>query len=271
MDQLALASMPRPLFRAAPARLSTWLDCPRRYRFCYVDRPSPPKGPPWAHNSFGSTVHNALKAWLSAPPDRRTPDVARSLVDLHWLPEGYRDDAQQEAHRERARQIVAAYVATLDPRDEPAGLERTVAARHATLALEGRVDRIDRRGDELVVVDYKTGRAQLTSDDARGSLALAVYAVAAERTLRTRCRTVELHHLPTGTVHAHTHTEESLARHLGRAERIAEEARSAQVPEDFPARPSPACQWCDFVRVCPEGRARVPQLREPWDALPATA
>jgi len=268
MEQIELTGMPQRLFRAAPARLTTWLDCPRRYRFSYVDRPAPPKGPPWAHNSFGNTVHNALKAWSTGPVERRTPDDARRLVDTGWLGEGYRDDAQADVHRERAREMVAGYVATLDPTDEPAGVERQVAAKRGSLALEGRVDRIDRRGDELVVVDYKTGRAPLTDADARGSLALAIYAIAAAQTLRTPCTTVELHHLPTGEVLRHEHSEESLGRHLRRAEAIADEARRAVGPEDFPPRPSDGCRWCDFVRACPEGRARVPTLLDPWAALP---
>ena len=38
----------------------------------YVDRPTPPKGPPWAHNSLGSSVHNALRGWYELPAqDRR--------------------------------------------------------------------------------------------------------------------------------------------------------------------------------------------------------
>ncbi len=55
--------------------------------------------------------------------------------------------------------------------------------------MSGRIDRLDdRRGadgsGELVVVDYKTGRHVLTTDDARTSLPLALYALAAERVLR---------------------------------------------------------------------------------------
>ena len=44
---------PERLFVCTPTRLLTWLDCPRRYRMTYVDRPAPRKGPPWAHSSFG--------------------------------------------------------------------------------------------------------------------------------------------------------------------------------------------------------------------------
>lgn len=43
--------MPERLFVCTPSKLGAYADCPRRYRYSYVDRPAPPKGPPWAHNS----------------------------------------------------------------------------------------------------------------------------------------------------------------------------------------------------------------------------
>jgi len=283
------------LFACTPSRLTTWLDCPRRYRFTYVDRPAPPKGTPWAHNSVGSSVHNALRDWWLLPVDRRTPGSAEDLVARGWLTDGFRDDAQSAEWRDRAATMTASYVEHLDPDDEPAGVERTVATATHGMALSGRVDRIDRRpsddgGDELVIVDYKTGRRQLGDDDAKASLALAVYVVAARRTLRRRARRVELHHLPTGTVAAHDHTEESLERHLRRAEAIAAEASAAdaqwrdglsELAEDaadgdadaieaidavFPAAPGSMCSWCDFRRHCPSGR-EVSTALAPWDGL----
>jgi len=195
---------------------------------------------------------------------------------------------------------VEGYVAGLDPADEPLGVERTVATRTDKIAVSGRIDRLDARaaetagpagsveatgpvelaggtGTELVVVDYKTGRHLLTVDDARSSMALALYALAAGRALRRPCHRVELHHLPTGEVLAWSHTAESLARHLGRAEDIAEECAAADermrggLPADrydevFPPRPSPSCGWCDYRRHCPEGAATA-SARRPWDGL----
>ncbi len=278
--QLGLEGMPRRLFTCTPSRLTTWLDCPRRYRMTYLDRPAPVRGPAWGHNTVGAAVHLALARWWSEPRERRTPSTARALVDRAWLAhregaDGFADAAQAERWRSRAGDMAAGYVEGLDPYDEPAGVERTVSVRTDGLAASGRVDRIDRRGDELVVVDYKTGRSVLTDDDARGSLALALYALAAARTLRRRCTRVELHHLPTGRVLAHDHTAESLGRHLGRAEAVAEEAgaatdalRDGGDPDAlFPARPSRGCSWCDLVRSCPVGRAAAGPLRRPWDGL----
>lgn len=273
-DQPVLDGMPRRLYGATPTRLTTWLDCPRRYRFTYLDRPPPPKGPPWAHNTVGAVVHNVLSTWWRLPTTARTPERAGALVDELWMTEGFRDTEQVTRWRGRARDMVERYVSGLDPEDEPRGVERTVGLIHGQASLSGRIDRIDQRGDELVVVDYKTGRHLLSVNDAKSSLALAIYAAAAERTLRRACRRVELHHLPSGTVVAWEHDEHSLTRHLGRAESIAAECATADAAfragddgdTTFPARPSSLCGWCDYQQHCPEGRALAPR-RTSWAGL----
>ena len=276
-EQLELMELPRPLFAATPSKLTTF-DCPRRYRMTYLDRPAPSKGPPWAHNTMGAVVHLALARWWQLEPARRTPQAGAALVVRNWQHDGFASREQSEAWREQAADWVAGYLADeagrSDPGREPRGVERTVATRTERLAISGRVDRIDERDGELVIVDYKTGRSRLDADDARGSLALALYAVAAERTLHQRCRRVELHHLPTGEVAAFEHTEDSLSRHLHRADETAEDivaatdavAGGAEPEQVFRPVPGPGCSWCDFRRHCPEGQA-ASRPRASWDGL----
>jgi RecB family exonuclease len=304
-EQLGFEGMPRRLYSCTPTRLTTWLDCPRRYRMTYLDRPPPPKGPPWAHNSVGASVHNALAGWWRLPREARTVAAAGDLVERGWITEGFADDAQLAAQRRRWRGLVESYVARLDPAREPLGVERTVATRTDLIAVSGRIDRLDDRPaagpDEpggLVVVDYKTGRHLLTVDDARSSLPLALYALAAARVMRRPCRRVELHHLPTGRVLAWEHSPEGLARQLDRAQDIAAECAAADEwyrgpaagrgaatdgaanhgaanhgaanhgDATFPARTGPRCGWCDFRNSCPEGSAATAG-RRPWDGLDA--
>jgi putative RecB family exonuclease len=274
-QQGVLPGMPVRLYACTPTRLSTWLDCPRRYRFSYLDRPTPPKGPPWAHNSLGAAVHSALADWWALPFAQRVPARGVELVRKRWLTDGFQNPEQSARVRERACRWVEEYLLRVDPADEPIGIERTVAAPTRRLALSGRVDRIDNRSDgRLVIVDYKTGRRPLTDDDARSSLALALYCVGAARTLRRPCTRVELHHLPTGTVAAHEHTEQSLERKVAEAESIAHDAVRADAAhaagrtgdDVFPTRPGSLCSWCDFRKHCPQGQQAAPDL-EPWAAV----
>jgi RecB family exonuclease len=299
VEQLGFEGMPRRLYPCTPTRLSAWLDCPRRYRMTYLDRPPPPKGPPWGHNSLGASIHNALAGWWRLPLAERTVAAAGRLLDRGWIDEGFADQSQSARYRERAIAMVEGYVAGLDPADEPVGVERTVATRTDVIVFSGRIDRLDARpaeqldarpaeqldarpaeqtaDTELVVVDYKTGRHLLTVDDARSSMALALYALAASRVLRRPCHRVELHHLPSGQVLAWSHSEASLARHLRRAEDIAQECAAAderlrdglpaeRYDEVFAPRPSASCGWCDYLRHCPEGAAAA-VTRRPWDGL----
>jgi RecB family exonuclease len=292
VDQLGFEGMPQRLYPCTPSRLTAWLDCPRRYRMTYLDRPQPPKGPPWAHNSLGASVHNALAGWWRLPLAERTSVAAGGLLERGWITEGFADAAQSTSYRAIARQMVEAYVSGLDPADEPVGVERTVATRTDRIALSGRIDRLDERpvddsdggdsgGTELVVVDYKTGRHVLSVDDVRSSMPLALYALAAERVMRRRCHRVELHHLPTGRVLAWMHSDEALSRQLRRATEVAAECAdaderyrsglaAARYDEVFPPSPRPGCGWCDYLRHCPEGMAAAaPRL--PWDGLSALA
>jgi RecB family exonuclease len=276
-EQLEFSGLPRPLFQATPSKLATF-DCPRRYRMTYLQRPAAQKGPPWAHNTLGAAVHVALARWWQLPEEQRTPEAGASLVRRHWQTDGFASAEQADSWREQAADWVSRYLADEQARrpmaPEPRGVERTVAARTSVLAISGRVDRIDERDGELVIVDYKSGRSALDTGDARGSLALALYAIAAERTLHQRCRIVELHSLRTGHVASFEHTDASLQQHLGRAEQTATDIIAAQDtvaggadPEEvFEPNPGPSCSWCDFRRLCPEGQA-VSQRRDSWAGL----
>jgi putative RecB family exonuclease len=195
-------------------------------------------------------------------------------VDRHWTGEGFADDAQAARYRERARDWLAAAVDGPAGRDEPLAVERWVRAPAGPLLVEGRVDRIDARDGEAVVVDFKTGRRVPTAADAADSRQLALYAVATAAVFRRPCRTVELHHVPTGTVAAHTHDQASLDRHVAAAAESADAAAGAttaladggDAATLFPARTGAHCGTCAVRRNCAPGRAAVPEPR-PWDLL----
>ena len=144
-EQLSFGGMPQRLYACTPTRLTSWLDCPRRYRMTYLDRPPPSKGAPWAHNSVGASVHNALAAWWRLPLSGRSVTAAGDLLQAGWIAQGFADEQQSARQRARARAMVESYVSTLDPADEPLGVERTVATRTGRIAVSGRIDRLDER------------------------------------------------------------------------------------------------------------------------------
>ena len=282
VEQLEFSGMPRRLYPCTPTRLSAWLDCPRRYRMTYLDRPPPPKGPPWAHNSLGASVHNALAGWWRLPLAQRTVAAAGSLLDRGWINEGFADETQSAQYRERAIGLVEGYVAGLDPADEPVGIERTVATRTDRIAVSGRIDRLDARPADPGAPNswssttrpggtcspLTTRAAQWPSRCTRSPRA----GCCAGRATGSNCTTcppgrcspgrTPTSHWP-GTWPARRTSRRSAPR---RTSGCALACPRAAYDEVFPPRPSASCGWCDYLRHCPEGAAAaVP--RRPWDGL----
>ncbi len=261
-------------YKASPSKLATWQDCRRRFRLQYVDRVR--AFDTWAHFSYGNSVHAALKDWWDHPIEQRTPELGSALLVTKWISGGFRDAEQSDRWREQAADFVAGYLSGVDAANEPVNREASYSYLTANLNLTGRLDRLDARNGELVVVDYKTGKSVPTEEDARSSQAMALYAAAAAYRHKTPCVQVELHHIPSNTVAMWRHTEDSLARQLDRLDSVGQEARRAQddaqtnpdsVDDIFTANPGPLCAYCPYLSQCNEGSAQYVK-KQSWEGLP---
>lgn len=268
------------LLPAVPKRLDDFEECPRRYWAGNVARPRPATGPRNTASLLGVAAHGALSKVLDPNAGPPTPERAVEHLALAW-PEPsadcWRDDAQSGNWYRRFQAWLWRYADThFDPPPTTLGVERQVAASSTELgiAVEGRVDRVDLRDGEPIVVDYKTGREAPDEHTARSSRTLALYAYGVWRTFRRPCFRVELHHLPTGAVVAAEHTVDTLRRHIERAANVARDIdratgdlkAGADLDEAFPARPGRLCSYCPFLRSCPPGQAEAPEL-PPWASL----
>ncbi len=63
-------------FRVSPFSLRVFKECPRAYRFRYVDRLAKQYEKPRPWFTMGDNVHATLKGLLSISVERRTPDMA---------------------------------------------------------------------------------------------------------------------------------------------------------------------------------------------------
>jgi len=257
---------PTRLLSVSPSRLTLWLDCPKAYRLQYLDRPRRPPAPQRAIVSIGNSAHAALSHFWDLPEQERTPQGVMRLLARLWQHAGF--DGPQQSMRWQAAVggWLVDYLRGIDRERQPVALERTVALRTSSLAVTGRVDRVEERGGELVVVDYKAGSSPPAPDAARTSLALGLYAVALSRMFRRPVRQVELHYLPTGERVVHRHTEVALERKLAEAESIGADIALAHADFEsrgidstsFEARVSALCRWCPVQEQCEQGQRMGP-------------
>ena len=207
MEQLGFEGMPRRLYPCTPTRLSAWLDCPRRYRMSYLDRPPPPKGPPWAHNSLGASIHNALAGWWRLPLAQRTVAAAGTLVDRGWIDEGFagRDPVACGSASVPSPWWRATSPGSTRPTSRSAWNGRSRPARTRSRSPAGSTASTPGPPNPLREPSSwswttRPGGTCSPRTTRAARMALALYALAAGRALRRPCHRVELHHLPTGEI-----------------------------------------------------------------------
>ena len=131
--------------------------------------------------------------------------------------------------------------------------------------IKGRWDRVDLRGDEAVLIDFKTSdvRTQKDADRrARESFQLALYALAYREVYGTAPSRLELHFLGPQQVlvGATAPDDEMLEKTAAIVERVASGIRAGQ----FIATPDyyRACRYCALASICPYTATGDPELEE---------
>jgi putative RecB family exonuclease len=276
-------SLPLPT-SLSPSKVSTFKDCALAFRFSAIDKlPEPPSMPAVK----GTTVHRALELLFEAPPAARTPEAAqsclRTALEQMRQHEEYLalelDDEQEAAFAADAATMVERYFALEDPRRiQPVGLELMLEANVGSLLVRGIIDRLeeDEHG-ELVVTDYKTGRAPSVQQEQSRLGGVHFYAFLCQRVLGRRPAKVQLVYLGAQPqVITTTPSEQSIRGMEKKVAAIWSAVERACERDDFRPKQSALCNWCAFKQYCPafggdpaEGRAVGLELRAEREARQA--
>ncbi|MBS1839127.1 MAG: PD-(D/E)XK nuclease family protein, partial [Actinobacteria bacterium] len=122
-----------------------------------------------------------------------------------------------------------------------------------SLTLRGIIDRLELDADgELVVTDYKTGRAPSQAQEQARLGGVHFYSMLCERVLGRRPATVQLIYLgDRPQVITTTPSEQSTRGVTKKVEALWSAVERACDQEDFRPKPSALCNWCSFKAFCP--------------------
>ena len=248
--------VPRTL---SPSKASAFTDCPLAFRLSIIDRiPEPPS--PQAVK--GTLVHAALeRLFCDHLPGHRTIEAGLEALGLAW--EKIQDDpefvelalgAQEaDAFRADAEVLVQNYFRIEDPNSvRTVGVELGLETRIGDMVLRGIIDRLDVTEDgDLVVIDYKTGRAPSIQFEKSRMNGVHTYALLCERVLGRSPSQVKLLYLRDPIEVVATPTEQSVRGHRQRTVAVWSAIERACEREDFRPRPSGLCRFCNFQHLCP--------------------
>jgi putative RecB family exonuclease len=250
-------ALPLPL-SLSPSKVSSFTDCGLAFRFSAIDRlPEPPS----VAATRGTLVHAALERLFCLEPHERTHE--RSLVcleeaaaELRAHPDfsGLELDADAEAaFLDEARSLLERYFRLEDPTTiTPIGIELKLEVEVGGVRLRGIIDRLELDADgELIVTDYKTGRAPGERQEQQRLAGVAFYSLLCERLFGRRPAKVQLLYLADPVAIISTPTDRSTRGVERKLAAIWMAVERACEREDFRPNPSRLCDWCGFKAYCP--------------------
>jgi RecB family exonuclease len=253
--------------RLSFSKISTYQNCPLSYKFQYVDKlPTEEK---W-YFSFGSTLHLCAEHFfrVKVPPPPSHAELL-SFYDEAWRSGGYESVEEEERYRAYGRQVMTRFweLHNADFRP-PLAVERNFSIDIEGVSLRGVIDRVDKLGNGLSILDYKTNQQLFTKEYVADNLQLTLYQMAAGQLWQLPVEKLTLYHLRSNTAcSCGARTEQQLEAARGLVLEVAESIERQQ----FPAVENTFCP-CDYARYCPYHRHKyLPVRQEPpgEETLPA--
>ncbi|MDF1594718.1 MAG: PD-(D/E)XK nuclease family protein [Acidimicrobiia bacterium] len=247
-----------PLETLSPSRASDYKQCPQLFKFRAIDRIPEPVT---IYQARGTTAHLALQELYDLSPEERTPEALYDLFRKAWTElrttEEYADlfssDDEERMWGVESLALLANYFTVEDPVEvSPRDRELDMLEDLGGITIRGILDRIDELpGGELVITDYKTGKAPPERYALPAFFALKIYALLIRH--KTGRTPVELrllylngptlYRLPVGD--AHLNGMDRQLRALWAA------IDKAIAGDNFPPRPGQLCNWCSYQDRCP--------------------
>jgi putative RecB family exonuclease len=242
----------------SPSRVSAFTSCPMQFRFASIQKL--PEAPGVA-TTKGTIVHRALELLFVRPRGSRTPealhdDLTAALHEFADHPDyvGLRLDPDgAAAFAEECRELVEKYFAMEDPNAvREIGLELWMEAPVGHLNLRGIIDRLELDADgELVVTDYKTGRAPSGNYEQKSLAGVQFYSFLCEAVFGKRPAKIRLMYLKSGETIETVPSAQSVKFITTRTSAVWSAVERACTSGDFRPRPSSLCGFCSFKQWCP--------------------
>ena len=242
----------------SPSRASQFKTCPKQFKYANVDKILEPTNEVQAK---GTTVHQALEDLFDLPSEERTTEKLHNLFREAWTKVRGNDEHHNlfssiEEERDwglEGLKLLNNYMTLEDPRSfEPIERERWVRGTIEDLNLRGILDRMDRNDNgELIIVDYKSGKAPLAKYKEPRFFALKLYALLIKEETGEMPVELKLIYLQNSTIHTLKIDNEILEQAKQEILEVWNNIKIAFQNNEFPPIKNALCDWCYYKPICP--------------------
>ncbi|MCL6623407.1 MAG: PD-(D/E)XK nuclease family protein [Fimbriimonadales bacterium] len=251
----------------SPTRVTTYLACPVKYKWTYVD----PRGKFFirakSYYSFGASLHAVLQRFHDeGDKGVETKEQALATLEETWLTAGYSSPEEAAEALAEGRELLSIYIDSFyerRPQAKTLFVEKPLRCDMGEFILAGRIDRLDEHPDgTLEIIDYKTGWSDLTPESISQDVALNCYQLLVRSLIPGRRVLTTLVVLRTQESLTVEPEEEELAQFSEDLKILGKEILNRDYEALVPY-PKPLCRECDFLNLC----LRHPEFQDSFQAL----
>ena len=254
----------------SPSRASQFKTCPQQFKFANVDKLKEPTNEVQAK---GTAVHQALEDLFELPKEDRDTEKLHNLFRAAWTKVRRTDEhhnlfSSVDEEREwgvDGLKLLNNYMSMEDPKSfDPLERERWVRGTIEDLNLRGILDRMDRnQNGELIIVDYKSGKAPSEKYKEPRFFALKLYALLIRDELGITPIELKLIYLKNSTIHTLKVDNAMLDEVKIEILDIWSDIKLAFEENNFPATKNALCKnWCYYKPICPVFNDNAPSTEE---------
>lgn len=164
----------------SPSKITTYLACPVKYRWTYVDSRGKWYLRAKSYYSFGATLHQVLQRFHDSDDEGvSTTDQAMAAYEESWIDAGFNSAEEMAEAFGEGKLILERHIEEETRRpltSRTLFVEKQLKMDFDSFELIGRIDRVDELEDgTLEIIDYKSGRFSVSEDDVSNDLALGCY------------------------------------------------------------------------------------------------
>ncbi len=239
--------------------------CPLKYKYTHILRV------PLLRDHrvvYGTAIHEAVHEYHRRKARRQPVSFDDLLAHFErvWLNEGFISREHEDQRQEEGRAVLRRFFEFQEASGMiPTFVEAPFSFQVGSTRVKGRWDRVDIRGDEVVLIDFKTSDVRTQKDAhrrTRESLQLMIYALAYREVYGVSPTRLELQFI--GPQQVLVGAANPDADMLAEAREIIERVANGIRAQQFIATPDyyRACRYCAFASICPYTATGEPEIEE---------
>lgn len=248
--------------RTSYSALTTFKQCPLKFKFQEVDKISVPKS---KEALFGTAIHESLRFMFTRNPLYPTLDEILSRFREGWLSRASKIEIREDEkslYEEDGLSIIKNFYKKNQPWnfsvvDLESRFEFLIEddGRKENHTIAGIIDRIDKNAeDEYEIIDYKTSGRLPSQETVDNDLQMSLYNLSIiKRWPHLNPKNIKLslyflkHNEKISTFRSESEADKTKKNILATIRQILEKQKNG----DFPPTPSALCDWCGYRNICP--------------------